>query len=136
MAFSSSSTSLDRPPAPVQVPSRSVLGGTGSILGKVTLEAGGRISPGNSIESLDAGSPFLSPGSVLDFEFGPPGLPGTNSDSINVADGLFLLGGSFALTDTGGLGPRTYTLIDYAVFLEGGVSRMDVSPRCQGSTTR
>jgi fibronectin-binding autotransporter adhesin len=102
------------------------LGGSGSISGTVTVNASGHLAPGNSVESLDVGALVLNTGSILDFELGAPGAPGVNSDLINVtaAGGLVLNGGSFALTDAGGLAVGTYRLIDYAGTLGGAVANL------------
>jgi hypothetical protein len=87
---------------------------------------GGHVAPGNSIESLDVGSLVLNSGSILDFELGAPGAPGVNSVLINVTavGGLTLNGGSFALTNAGGLAAGTYRLIDYAGTLGGAVANL------------
>src|SRR6185369_11261054 len=102
------------------------LGGTGSISGTVTVNSGGHVAPGESIESLAVGSLIVNTGSFLDFELGAPGSPGVNSDLINVINsgGLTLSGGSVTLADAGGLAAGTYTLIDYAGTLGGDVANL------------
>lgn len=113
----------------VTVFSGGTLGGAGSISGTVLVQAGGHIAPGNSIESLAVGALMLNPGSILDFELGAPGSPGITSDLINVTatNGLTLDGGSFALTDAGGLDLGTYTLMDYEGILGGDVANLSVA---------
>src|SRR6185369_9718500 len=54
----------------VVVNSGATLGGTGAISGAVTVNSGGHIAPGASIESIDVGSVTLAAGSILDFELG------------------------------------------------------------------
>ena len=99
------------------------LGGTGTIAGPVTVNTGGHIAPGESVGTLAVASLTLNTGAILDFELGAPGAPGTNSDLLNVTatDGLYLLGGSIALTNAGGIAIGTYTLIDYAGTLAGDI---------------
>jgi autotransporter-associated beta strand protein len=110
------------------------LGGTGSIAGLVTVASGAHIAPGESIESLDVGSLTLNIGSILDFELGAPGSPGLTSDLINVSatNGLTVSGGIVNLTDVGGLASGTYTLIDYAGTLGGGVGNMTLGTQPVG----
>jgi autotransporter-associated beta strand protein len=102
------------------------LGGTGSVSGLVTVNAGGHVAPGESIESLDVGSLTVEIDSFLDFELGAPGSPGVTSDLLNVLDfdGLTINGGSVTLTEAGGLAVGTYTLIDYAGTLAGDVANL------------
>jgi len=109
----------------VTVSGTGTLGGTGFISGAVTVNSGGHVAPGNSIESLDVGSLTLNTGSVLDIELGTNGV----SDLINVttADGLNLAGGSVALSaaNLGDLAVgNVYTLIDYAGTLAGSVANL------------
>jgi fibronectin-binding autotransporter adhesin len=110
----------------VTVSAGGALGGTGSISGAVTVNSGGHAAPSNSVESLDVGSLVLNTGSILDFELGAPGAPGINSDLINVTStgGLTLNGGSFLLTNVGGLTAGTYRLIDYAGTLSGALANL------------
>ncbi len=55
-----------------------------------------------------------------------PAAPSINSDLINVtaSGGLTISGGSIALTNVGGLGIGTYTLIDYVGALGGSVANL------------
>jgi autotransporter-associated beta strand protein len=110
---------------PVVVNSSATLGGTGTISGSVTVNAGGHIAPGQSIESLDVGSLTLSAGSILDFELDTVAGADT-SDLINVtaSGGLTINGVTLNITDAGGMTPGTYTLIDYAGTLNGNVGNI------------
>ena len=100
----------------VSVELNATLGGTGSISGNVTVNSGGHIAPGASIESLDVGGLTVGVGSILDFELGAPGSPGVTSDLLNVtnSNALALTGGTLNITNAGGLAGGTYTLINYA----------------------
>lgn len=97
----------------VTVGDGATLGGRGSFGGLTTIEFGGTLSPGNSpdmITFLDGLT--LSDGSALDFELG------TISDKIIVSGGI-LTGSTSAegitlnISDSGGFGVGTYTLIDF-----------------------
>lgn len=104
---------------PIAVNSGGTLGGTGAVSGIVTVASGGHLAPGASIESLDMGGLTLNVGSVLDFELGPGGA----RDLLSVGGLLTLNGGSLHLTDTGGMGAGTYSLIIYGS-LSGSVSNL------------
>jgi autotransporter-associated beta strand protein len=95
------------------------LGGTGAISGTVTINSGGTLAPGASIESLDVGSLVLNTGSILSMELGAPGI----SDLINVttSGGLNIAGGSVSLTNAGGMAAGTYKLIDYLDSFTGNI---------------
>lgn len=95
------------------------LGGTGAISGAVTVNSGGTLAPGASIESLDVGSLVLNTGSILSMELGAPGT----SDLIKVTSsgGLNIAGGSVSLSNAGGLAAGTYTLVDYLDSFTGAV---------------
>jgi autotransporter-associated beta strand protein len=108
------------------VNSGGTLGGTGSIAGALTVNSGGHLAPGASIETFDvAGAITLNAGSILDFELGAAGNPGT-SDLLNstLAGGLTINGGTVNLTNAGGLGAGTYKIIDYAGALAGNFSSL------------
>jgi autotransporter-associated beta strand protein len=85
------------------------LGGTGSVSGLVTVNSGGHLAPGASIESFGVGALNLVSGSVLDFEIGSGGAV----DLASVTGQLQLNGGSVHIFDTGGMGPGTYPIILY-----------------------
>src|SRR6185312_8707106 len=98
-----------------------VLGGVGSVSGEVTVNNAAHLAPGDSnVGTFAAGALTLNAGSVLDFEFG------ATDDRINVSGLLTLNGGSLTLSDLGGLGFGTYSLIHYGT-LNGGVGSLGVS---------
>jgi fibronectin-binding autotransporter adhesin len=122
---------------PVTVNSGAVLGGTGIILGAVTVNSGGHVAPGASIESLDVGSLTLSAGSILDFELGT--VTGVDvSDLLNVTstNGLTINGGTLNLTNAAGMTGGFYTLIDYAGTLNGSVGNINLGTLPTGFTYR
>jgi autotransporter-associated beta strand protein len=103
------------------------LGGTGSISGAVTINNNAHLAPGASIESLDVGSLTLSAGSILDFELDT--VAGVDqSDLVNVTSdgGLTINGGTLNLTNLGSMTSGTYTLLDYAGALAGGVANLSI----------
>jgi hypothetical protein len=101
------------------------LGGTGAVSGPVTINSGGHIAPGASIESLDVGSITLAAGSILDFELGTI-LGVDTSDLLNVTttNGLTINGGTLNLTNAAGMTGGFYTLIDYAGTLNGSFGNL------------
>jgi GH25 family lysozyme M1 (1,4-beta-N-acetylmuramidase) len=106
----------------VTVGGTGVLGGTGSMSGAVTVNSGGHVAPGSSLDPLESfgvGALALNAGSVLDFEFGAGGA----ADLMNVTGLLTLNSSSLNLTDLGGLSAGTYTLIDYGT-LSGDVANL------------
>ncbi len=92
------------------------LGGTGSVSGEVTVNSGGHLAPGASLESLGVGSLITNAGAVLDFELAAPGT----ADRVDVSGLLTLNGGSISLVDTGGLAIGTYNLLNYGT-LSGSI---------------
>jgi autotransporter-associated beta strand protein len=89
--------------------SNAAFGGTGSVSGAVTVNSGGHVQPGTTLQPLGVGALTLNTGSVLDIGIGSGGL----TSLINVAGLLTLNAGSVNLFDAGGMGPGTYTIIDY-----------------------
>lgn len=91
----------------------SLLGGSGTVVGAVTI-ADGRIAPGNSAGKLTiAGNLVLGADSIIDFELGrPDGTAGVDSDLITV-NGSLTLGGTLNIINIGGFGAGLYRLIDY-----------------------
>jgi autotransporter-associated beta strand protein len=75
------------------------LGGTGSVSGAVTIESGGRLAPGITIESLGTGALNLAAGSIFAAEIQSSGTP--ESDVVNVS-GNVTLAGSLNVTDIAG----------------------------------
>jgi MprA protease rhombosortase-interaction domain-containing protein len=98
------------------------LAGTGTVAGAVTVESGAHIAPGSSgIGTLAlSGGLTLNTGSILDFELGAPGT----SDLINLGASALSVGGigTVALTNAGGMGAGTYTLIDYGTVGGAGLA--------------
>ena len=91
------------------------LGGTGIILGPVTVNSGGAIAPGASVGTLTLRSNLtLSAGSILRFELGA-----TNASDRIVITNALVLNGTLHVTNVAGFGPGTYTLIDYGGALSG-----------------
>jgi autotransporter-associated beta strand protein len=109
----------------VFVNSGAMLGGTGMISGAVTVNSGGHIAPGASIESLDVGSVTFAAGSILDFELGTI-LGVDTSDLLNVTttNGFTINGGTLNLTNAAGMTGGIYTLIDYAGALNGSLGNI------------
>jgi fibronectin-binding autotransporter adhesin len=113
----------------VGVASGATLGGRGRIGGDVAIASGAHLAPGNSIGTLTIdGSLDLAKGSVLDFEFGAPGVsfsvPGAG-DSVAVGGNLTLSGATLNVTDTGGMGAGLYRLFSYGGTLtqsNGGIA--------------
>jgi autotransporter-associated beta strand protein len=109
------------PQSSVLVQGEGTLGGRGAVGGQVTVEAGGRITPGSSVGTLTVGRLTLEPGSVLDIEFGPAG-----HDRIAVTglDGLLIHGAGVNLFHEGATtpfaAPGTYPVLQFQGQLGGG----------------
>jgi autotransporter-associated beta strand protein len=119
----------------VVVNSGAVLGGTGKITGAVTVNSGGHLAPGASIESLDVGSLTLFAGSILDFELGT--ITGVDvSDLLNVTttNGLTINGGTLNLTNAAGMTGGFFTLINYAGTLNGSLGNITLGTVPAGFT--
>ena len=79
----------------VSVSSGAALGGSGTVGGTVEILAGGKISPGTSIESLDTGSEIWYSEGIMEFEFstdGSSGGAGAEWDLLAIAGTLDLSG--------------------------------------------
>jgi autotransporter-associated beta strand protein len=110
---------------PVVVNSGATLGGTGTISGAVTVNGGGHIAPGSSVESLDVGSLALAAGSILDFELDTvSGVDTSDQIIVTTPNGLTINGGTLNLTDAGGMTAGIYTLLDYSGTLNGDVNNI------------
>jgi hypothetical protein len=99
------------------------LGGTGSVAGLVTVESGGTIAPGlvNTIGTLALdGGLTLNTGSILAMQLGAP----TTGDLINVGGTTTINGGTVNITNAGGLGAGSYTLLDYTGALGGSFGNL------------
>jgi fibronectin-binding autotransporter adhesin len=105
------------------VNSGGTLGGTGTLVGGLTVASGGELSPGQSIGTFNVGGAVIfDTGSILDIELAAPG----SSDKLNstLTNGLTINGGVVNLTNLGGLAAGTYTLIDYAGALVGSADSL------------
>ena len=137
----------------VSVSNGATLGGIGSIAGNVTLDSGATLAPGTSPGTLTVGSLNLSSGSILDYELGVPSVVGGGVNDLVAVNGNLTLDGRLDVTDIGGFGAGSYTLMTYGGALTnrglafgflpggfgyglasgGGVVRLTVSP-VDGST--
>ena len=106
---------------PVTVGNGATLGGTGAIAGVVTVNSGGTLAPGASVESLAVGGLTLSASSLLTYEFATT----LSYDVVNVGnlDGLTINGGAISLfaenSATPWSTPGTYNLFTYSGTLGG-----------------
>ncbi|MEX0901964.1 MAG: hypothetical protein WDZ76_04430 [Pseudohongiellaceae bacterium] len=87
------------------------LGGSGSV-GAVTVN-GGAITPGISPDTLNTGTLVLNGASALDFELDTPGVVGGGVNDLIAVTGDLTLDGTLSITDLGGFGAGSYTLITY-----------------------
>lgn len=95
------------------------LGGSGSINGAATIQNAGHLAPGNSPGTLTFTNGLsLNGGAVLDLELG------TASDLVRVSGGTFTAAGGVKInvTDSGGFGAGSYTLIDFTGATANGIS--------------
>lgn len=113
----------------VTVSGTGTLGGKGAVSGTVIVNAGGTLSPGESVESLGTGSlefnATASAGSTLKFEIGPSGtadLVNAALGTLTIADPATTFGATLALS--GPLVPigSKYTVIAYNGNWVGGFS--------------
>ncbi|GAB4246452.1 MAG: hypothetical protein OHK005_12280 [Candidatus Methylacidiphilales bacterium] len=99
----------------VTISNGATLGGSGTLLGSLVINAGGLLSPGSSPGILNVGSLTLAPGSTTLFEIN--GLnPGTQHDQV-IAAGNASLAGTAQFLFGGGFTPSdgdTFTLIQAA----------------------
>ena len=91
----------------IEVGPGAVLGGSGRIIGRVTVGAGGMLQPGNSPGTLRVGSLFLSPTSALQIEIGGAG------DLVEVAGDLTLDGRIDLIGDASALASGSFGFIRY-----------------------
>lgn len=80
----------------VLVKTGALFGGTGAVTGAVTIESGGTLAPGASIESLGTGALNLNSGSTLSAEINSSGTP--TADSVLVT-GNVTVAGNLNVTD-------------------------------------
>ncbi|QJE98552.1 beta strand repeat-containing protein [Luteolibacter luteus] len=119
----------------VTVQTGAAIGGTGSISGVVTVESGGKLTPGASVGTLTVGGLDLDSGSTLDLEFG------ATNDKVTVSNpgGLTIDGGAITLLLEGSANafatPGTYQLFGYSGSIGGaGVSSLSVANPQPGFT--
>jgi uncharacterized protein with beta-barrel porin domain len=102
------------------IQSAGTLGGHGSIGGTVIND--GRMTPGNSIGTLQVGNLVVSSGSQIDIEFNSAGnVPGANNDLIEASGDVTLNGGDVNVQAASGnysVGTR-YTFLTYGGNLTG-----------------
>jgi fibronectin-binding autotransporter adhesin len=102
------------------------LGGSG-IVGTVTVNSGGMITPGNSPGVLTFGELILTPGAILNFELGAPGIIGGGVNDLIEVTGNLTLDGLVNIADAGGFGPGSYRLINYGgTLINNGLTLNDV----------
>ncbi len=98
-----------------------LLGGTGSVGGAVTANAGGGLAPGGSVGTLTLSTLTLNGGATNSFEFNS--TPANDQAVVTTSDGLVVNGGTFGLYAEGGstawATPGTYNLIQYSGALSG-----------------
>ena len=96
----------------VDVHSGGALGGTGTIHGPVTIQAGGILTPGvgNTPGTLTVGPLTLNPGSILNYKYG---IPGGINDLV-IVNGNLTLAGTLNVTNLGGFGAGVYRVFDYS----------------------
>ena len=97
----------------VSVSNGATLGGVGSIAGSVALASGATLSPGLSPGTLTIGSLNLSNGSILDYELSVSSVVGGGVNDLVVVTGNLTLDGMLNVTNAGGFGAGTYTLMTY-----------------------
>lgn len=76
---------------PVYVDTQGILGGSGSIIGDLSVANGGTLAPGQSPAILNTGNLTLLSGSSLGIEINAP-APGTGHDQVRVTGSLSLAG--------------------------------------------
>jgi autotransporter-associated beta strand protein len=102
----------------VTVGANGILGGTGSALGAVTVNSGGIVSPGASIDSFAVGALTFNSGSTLKIELNSNLSFSVGADLLDVSGNLSIAptGALLAITDAGStsLTSVKYTLISYS----------------------
>lgn len=99
-----------------------VVSGDGTIGGSLWVASGGVVKPGtNGPGTLTIGGQLVLDDAALKFDLG------TSSDHL-VAGGDLTLGGTLAITNAGGFGPGTYTLITYGGNLAAGSLLVNDAP--------
>ena len=95
-------------------PEDAILGGSGTFFGNVTI-TDGTLSVGNSPGTLTiAGNLTLGAGTILNYEFGQPGVVGANVNDFVTVGGNLTLDGTLNVIDFGpSYGPGYYALFRY-----------------------
>ncbi len=110
------------------VESGATLGGSGSLTGGVTVNAGGRLAPGNSPGTLTVGSLNLLPGAIVDFELATPGVVGGGVNDLVEVNGNVTLDGKLNVSALGGFGIGSYRLINYVGALTNNLLDFGLMP--------
>ena len=107
------------------------MGGTGTMSGAVTINAGAHLAPGTSLGTLTVGSLTLSSNSLLDYEFGSP-TQASDLTVVTSVGGLVLNGGIVNVTPQAGFGPGEYPLLDYAGSFTGSAGNLAIGSAPSG----
>jgi len=105
---------------PVTVSGSGLLGGTGSVAGGLTIDAGGNLAPGAGVGTLTVGGLSLASDANLLWEFGS-----SSNDlvAIDAAGSLEINGGSMSLYDEGTTDPFSadgvYNIFEYGGTISG-----------------
>ena len=124
-----------------------VLGGSGSIAGAVSVQSGGTLAPGSSIESLVVADATFSDGATLAIELDSSAAAATAADLLVINSGLTGGVGALSLSGTVTLAVSdlasspvalargtTYTLIDYNGTWNNGSFTVGGDPLLDGDT--
>ncbi len=89
------------------VASGATLGGTGSVIGSVTVQSGGTVAPGLGVSPgrLNSGSVTFVSGSIFSAEFSGKTTAGTDYDQLNVTGTVDLGGATLSLSALNGFVP-------------------------------
>lgn len=132
------SGSLTTSTAALTVSSGATLGGTGTLLGPVTINSGGILSPGSggvgTIHLQAATALTLPSGALLSFDIGTGGADqiDANASAISIATSTTT---KINLVQSGTITPGTYTLIDYNTLAgTGGFAGLSLGTQPAGFT--
>ena len=112
----------------ITVENGAFLKGSGSGLGSITVNSGGTLAPGTSIESLSSGTLNLASGSTFEYEIDSDAAPGTTGDltavtgDVNITSGAIL---NLVELGSGTWGNEKLTLISYTGAWNGGLFSYD-----------
>jgi len=110
----------------VTVSANAALRGSGTVwdgAGNLTVNSGGVLSPGNGVGVItNGGDLVIDNGAILNYDVG------SNSDRIVVNGSLTLNGGTVNISDAGGFGVGTYTLLLYTNALNGSGLSVGTTP--------